>query len=210
MKVSWNIDPQKLVKNIEKNVKASAPKIVDAVSKEIEVNAKRNFNRAIPEIGADNPYIVVSRVVNGNSATIRCIGEQVLFAEFGAGLHNSYFERTITIDNYTRGNFSVKGYDRTIVFSARGFSKGGMKELMPRPSGIVQLGKYGKGYGVNEYWVRPTTNGRLASRETNVHKRNGEMRNDVIWTMGTKPVRALWRARNTALNKLFSGRLNIK
>jgi len=215
MKVSWNIDPQQLVKNILDNVKATAPKIVDAVSREIEINARKNFNQAIDDISGDNPYVSVSRVVSGNRATVMCIGEQVLFAEFGAGSQNTYNEITSTIGDYSKvsskGNtFTVKGYDRTIVYSARGFANGGMTEKAPRPNGIVPLGTYGKGWGVNEYWVRPTQNGRLANRETRVHKPNGEVRDNVAWTMGTKPVRALWRARNTAKNKLLSGRLNIK
>lgn len=214
IKATWNIDPQKLIKNIIKNVEAGAPKIVDAVSKEIEVNARRNFNRAINDISGENPYVVVSRSLNGKSATITCIGEQVLFAEFGAGSLNAYKEITTTINDYSRqsskGNsFVVKGYDRTIVYSATGFKNGGMTEYMPRPSGIVPLGKYGKGHGKDDYWFYYSVNGRLANREVlwRMSNLNGMY---VIKTEGTPPIRALYRARNTAINKLQSGRLKIK
>lgn len=214
MKVSWNIKPTKLIAELLKDVKATQPKILEAFSKEVEVNARRNFNRAVEDISGDNPYISVVRTVSGNTAKISCIGEQVLFAEFGAGTQNSYYEKDIYVESHFAGTGShtyyVQGYYRTVGYNAKGFKSGGIEEYMPRPSGIVGLGEYGKGHGKDDFWVRPTLNGRMANRETLVHGRNGEVRNGVLWTMGTKPVRALYRARNTAINKLVSGRLKIK
>ena len=211
-------DCSKLTKHLNdfiKGCKETANKFVDALSKDIETNARRNYNNAINEITGDDPYIYVSRQVNGASATVRCEGSQVLFAEFGAGKQNSYREIDTQVGSYTRTSvkgtvYTVNAYTRTMIYSLGGFAKGGMIENIPRPSGIVELGHYGKGYGMNDFWVRPTTNHRLADRESNVHKKNGDIRNDVVWTMGNRPLRCLYRARNTAIADYKRGRLKVK
>jgi len=215
IKVSWNKLPEKVIDELLQDVKATVPKVLEAFSKEVEVSARRNFTVAIDEISGDNPFITVSRVVSGNNAKITCSGEQVLFAEFGAGLQNSYKEREVYVENHfaiSRSNtlYYVQGHYKTIGYNAKGFKNSGMTETMPRPAGIVQLGHYGKGHGINEFWFRPSTNGRVGSMETWKRKRNGEIDPRYVWTMGTKPVRGLYRARNTAINKLQSGRLKIK
>lgn len=215
MKVSWNINPKKLGDNLLKEVKAVMPKVLEAFSKEVEDNARRNFNREIIDISGDNPYIVVSRKVSNNQATISCSGEQVLFAEFGAGIFNSAKE--IDIEGYTATTpqgttYTVKGYSKIIPLKSRGFTNSGTKDLFPRPNGIDELGHYrfhrykNGSMGMNYKWVRHTDNGRIGSNEE--LDRNG--RTDIVWTKGTRPVRGLWRARNTAINKLDGGRLKIK
>ena len=231
MKVSWNIQPSKLGNDLLADVKASMPKILEAFSKEVENNARKNFNKAVPEISGDNPYVVVSRKVSGNQATISCSGEQVLFAEFGAGIFNSFKEIDVYVPEHTAttssgATYRVRGYTKTLLINARGFKAGGLKEKYPRPFGIVPLGQYhsslqggygnyymtvwnGKKYagsrGMNEFWVRHTDNGRMGNNENAVRGRS-----DVVWTKGTRPVRGLWRARNTAISKLVNGRLKIK
>ena len=214
LKFSWNKLPQSIADQLLNDVKESAPRILEAFSKEIEVNARKNFNQAVNDISGDNPYITVVRRISGLNATISCIGEQVLFAEFGAGQQNAYYEKTIQVESHfitnAYGTFYVKAHERTIGINAKGFKSGGVVETMPRPSGIVNLGEYGKGYGKNDYWVRPTSNMRMANGESHVYKRNGDQKTDALWTTGTKPVRGLYRARNTAINKLQSGRLKIK
>ena len=236
IKVSWEKLPTKVIDELMRDVKATAPKVLEAFSKEVEVSARRNFNRAINDISGDNPYVEVVRRISGNNATITCYGEQVLFAEFGAGKSNAYIENEIYVESHFAISsknvlYYVQGYYKVIGLNARGFRNFGRTETMPRPWGIVPLGEYhsslkggygnyymsvwnGKQYngsqGKNDFWVRPTQNGRMANRETHVHKKNGEIRPNVVWTMGTKPVRALYRARNTAINKLQSGRLKIK
>jgi hypothetical protein len=215
LKIKFNIAPEKLADNLLNDVKATAPKIVEAFSSEVEVNARRNFDKALLEISGDNPYITVQRTVSGDTATISCSGEQVLFAEFGAGIHNTYREKEVYVESHfaiSRSNtlYYVEGHYKTIGLRARGFTDNGMTENMPRPAGIVELGHYGKGLGMLEWWVRPSTNMQKALGESNVHKKNGEIKQGVLWTQGTKPVRGLWRARNTAINKLLSGRLKLK
>ena len=66
-------DCSKLTKHLNdfiKGCKETANKFVDALSKDIETNARRNYNNAINEITGDDPYINVSRQVNGASATV--------------------------------------------------------------------------------------------------------------------------------------------
>lgn len=243
MKVSWNIKPEKLGKDLLNDVKATMPKVLEAFSQEVEVNARKNFIKAIPDISGDNPYVSVSRTISGKTATISCSGEQVLFAEFGAGIFNSFKEIDVFVPEHTAttssgATYRVKGYTKTLLINARGFKAGGLEEKLPRPNGIYPLGEYaGRVYfngsnnlsneqwnyalywanrtgfgsqGKNPFWVRSTTNGRKANGESNVHDRNGNVRTGVVWTQGTKPVRGLWRARQTAINKLNSGRLKIK
>lgn len=211
MKAQWNIKPSELIKSIESNVKVANSKWLEAVSKDIEKNARRNFNQALNDISGDDPHIEVVRTVNGNSATVKCIGSQVLFAEFGAGINNSFTERDISVGEHTRVSSSgttyrVKGHTRTIVYSARGFEKGGTEEYIERPAGIVPLGTYGKGQGMKTVWVRHTDNGRVGNNEE--ADRGG--RTDIIWTRGTRPVRGLWRATNLTRHRLATGRLNVK
>jgi len=215
VKAKWNIKPTDIIKSIQADIEATVPKVLDAFSREIEVNAQKNFNDALIDISGDNPYVWVERTVGKNKARVKCVGEQVLFAEFGAGINNSFTEKDILVGEHSRvsssgATFRVKGHTRTIVYSARGFKNGGMEETIQRPAGIVPLGTYGKGQGQNLFWVRPMRNGRYGSKESQVHKKNGDIRNDVVWTEGTRPVRGLWRARNTAISKLGSGRLNVK
>ena len=215
IKVSWNKLPTKIMQEMLEDVKAVAPKLTEAFSKEVADTAQRNFNNALLDISGDDPYVVVSRTVKGNHATITCTGQQVLFAEFGAGLQNAYREREVFVEGHlaisrTNTLYFVEGHHRTIGLNARGFKDMGTTETMPRPSGIVELGEYGKGLGTLEWWVRPSKNMQKAHGESNVHKKNGEIKQGVLWTTGTKPVRGLYRARNTAINKLQSGRLDIK
>jgi len=213
LKFSWNKLPQSIADQLLNDVKESAPRILEAFSKEIEVNARKNFNQAVNDISGDNPYITVVRRISGLNATISCIGEQVLFAEFGAGQQNAYYEKTIQVKSHfitnAYGTFYVKAHERTIGINAKGFKSGGTVETMPRPSGIVNLGEYGKGYGKDDYWFYYSVNGRLTNREVlwRMSNLNGMY---VIKTEGTPPIRALYRARNTAINKLQSGRLKIK
>lgn len=215
LKIKFNIAPEKIADNLLKDAKTVGNKVLEAFSREVEVSARRNFDSALLDISGDNPFIAVQRTVSGNKAIISCSGEQVLFAEFGAGLQNSYREREVYVESHfaiSRSNvlYYVQGHYKTIGLNARGFSNLGKDENMPRPAGIVGLGEYGRGLGVLDYWVRPSTNMQKAHGESNVHKKNGEIKQGVLWTQGTKPVRGLWRARNTAINKLQSGRLKIK
>lgn len=216
MEIKWNKKPASLTKQLKLDIKAIMPQIVEGVSKEIEVGARRNFIRAITDISGDNPFVNVSRSINGNQAEVVCGGEQVLFAEFGAGIDNSYYEKDIEVAEHNAISrsgitFVVRGYTKTVVFSAKGFSAYGMKEKAPRPLGIDKLGhyhlsRYNASMGLYHRWIRSTTNGRYSPTMENPKHDNPNL----IWTTGTRPVRGLWRAIMSAKNKLLSGRLKLK
>ena len=212
MKVSWNKKPTKLIIELLRDVEATKPKLLEAFSKEVEISARRNFNRAIMDISGDNPYVSVVRTISGDNAKITCIGEQVLFAEFGAGTQNTYYEKTILVNSHSiskgGATYYVKPHERVVGYNSKGFKSYGMEEYMPRPSGIVSLGEYGKGHGKDDFWVYNSINGR--ENNMTVRWRMNRQGLFVMATKGTKPVRALYRARNTAINKLQSGRLKIK
>lgn len=204
---------ERLIKNLNDDISKMPSIIVDAVSEDMTKSAQRNFDRDLDDVGADDPYVRVSRRVNGESAEVICTGNQVLFIEFGAGTMNA--KKGYTLDKYSV-SFS-NGYQNAVITKVRsgreipayGFKAGG-NEIAPRPNGIVELGEYGKGYGTQDHWVRPTKTGVLKNRERYVFDRNGVKREGVLWTDGTYPKRALWRARNSSLNKLLSGRLKLK
>lgn len=172
----------------ESKIKRLEKEVVEELSKEIEKSAKRNFQQNMEMVGADDPFVSVSRSTNGKEATITCKGNQVLFIEFGAGANNTWNEMS---DRPTTSSFKMIG--------------GNLTEVAPRPrqNGIVGLGEYGKGLGKNDYWVRPTRTMLPKGRETFVHNKDGSIKYGVLWTMGTRPMRALWRARNSALDKII-------
>lgn len=170
---------------------------VEQVSRDVEKGARRNFNSARNKVSTDYPDVQVIRTKSGiKEATVSCIGDQVLFIEFGVGLSNQFIPTS-------------NGNDRP----AFGFDRGTGKETAPRPTGIVPLGRYGKRQGMKDYWVRPSATGqpRLPTEQV-VHKRDKDgniigVRTDVVWTAGHPPVRALWRARGSALNKLYNKKI---
>lgn len=216
IKVSWTKLPEKVIDELMQDVKATAPKVLEAFSKEVEVSARRNFNRAINDISGDNPYISVVRTVSGNNAKITCSGEQVLYAEFGAGIRNA--DREVYVDchvaNRGGNTYFVEGHTKTISLTT--LKDTITKQYMPRPAGIGDLGYnpmawHTPSWGINSFWFRPSQNGRYSpTMERIKEKPNGELDPRYMFTTGTKPVRALWRARNTAINKLASGRLKFK
>ena len=214
MKLNSQIN--KVISNLKRDMVEVAEKVVDAVSGDMVLNAQINFDTSVPYVPADDPRVDVSRSVNGKSATITCVGNQVLFIEFGAGAQNSMTQATkvgglrvlsATPNIPYRRVIWVRGATKDIP--AHGFSFGGnrLHEEAPRPSGIVGLGEYGKHLGKNDYWIYKSYSGRVAQGD-NVWRIGKEA--TYIQTKGIAPVRALWRARNNALNKLNSGRLKIK
>lgn len=217
MEVKWNKRPNQLARQLKSDIEDIIPIVVDSLSKEIELGARRNFTRAINDISGDNPLVNVSRTYNGNEAKIVCGGEQVLFAEFGAGVENSYYEKDIEVGEHSATSkvsgitYVVKAHTRIVVFNAKGFGAYGMREKAPRPKGIDKLGhyhlsRYTVSMGQYPVWIRSTRNGRYSPTMENPKHDNPNL----IWTTGTRPVRALWRAITSARNKLNSGRLKLK
>ncbi len=189
-------DVDRIINQLKQQHKKLSDSVLEAVSKEIERNAKRNFRQEIENISGDNPYVDVTRTISNGEATIECGGEQVLFAEFGAGTNNLYYMNGLGLDMLSTRSFQ--------------YIDGEPTEIAPRPEGIVPLGEYGKKHGRDDFWFRPTYNQRTGSKEALKIKRNGDIDTRYVWTKGTRPIRALWRARNVAIKKLIEGRLDIK
>lgn len=189
-------DVDRIINQLTKRNKEICDKMLDVVSKEVERNARRNFRQEIENISGDNPYVDVTRTISNGEATIECGGEQVLFAEFGAGKNNLYYTNGLGLDMLSTRSFQ--------------YIDGEPTEIAPRPKGIVPLGEYGKGHGKDDFWFRPTYNQRTGSKEALKIKRNGDTDPRYVWTKGTRPIRGLWRARNLAYRKLIEGRLDIK
>jgi len=205
----------RLVNNLKHDIPKVGEIVVDKLSEEITKTAQRNFDQDPNDVGADDPVVNVTRSYAGNQAEVVCSGDQVLFIEFGAGAQNSF--RNAKDYNRLGAKHEWEGFieQTTIkvqgrIIPARGFADYGTKEIAPRPNGIVPLGEFGQKRGKNDYWVRPSRTMEKKNREGYVHTKNGGIRNGALWTCGTPPKRALWRARSSALSKLLSGRLKLK
>ena len=219
--VSFKNQVDKTIMSLRKDIDKVAYKVVNAVADDVEKNAQINFDRAIPDVPADYPEVVVSSsgtTYTGKTSigrTIYCRGNQVLFIEFGAGVQNKMTQQSVIAHSRVANLGTkdqkvvwVRGRDKDIP--ARGFSFSGnaLHEEDPRPQGIVGLGEYGRHLGKNDFWIYLSASGRVANGDERWGmNRRGEFK---IKTTGIAPVRALWRARNGALNKLFSGRLRLR
>ena len=172
---------QQTLKNLKERADFLSRQAVEEISKDMELDAQKNFSRFAREVSADDRFVSVHREKKGDyEASIICQGTQVLFIEFGVGVRNATSSR----DN---------------------------AEAQPRPVINGQypanrLGGYGKGRGKDDYWVRPAQSINANAGETPVLDRNGNVRKGVAWTTGHRPARALWRARFSALQK-FKERL---
>lgn len=201
-------------KTLEQFVEDFAERYIHTVGEGTVKRARRNFNKAIRVTGADisRSTVEVFASYGHHSVTISCIGEQVLFQEFGAGRFNIYSRKVdYNVDDISdsvtwRDNFS----NTTWKYGSRGEVEELKYGMGARPAGIIGLGKYGKGYGMNEIWVRPSQDGipNLDAGESYVHKKNGDIKvskttgDTMIWTYGTPPTRSLYRA---VISSLRSG-----
>lgn len=169
---------QKVVENLKERANYIAREAVEEISKDMEIDAQKNFSRFAREVSADDRFVSVHREKQGDyEATIVCQGTQVLFIEFGVGVMNETDSRD---KNEKQQRPTIDG---------------------AYPANV--LGGYGKGYGKDDYWVRPAKYVNRSAGETNVHDRNGNVKQGVAWTMGHRPARALWRARFSALQKFI-------
>ena len=173
-------------KMLKKQIEELAEKTVEVVGKEIEQEARANFNKAKFEIPADDPTINVNALPTIKATktswyrTIVCDGREVLFTEFGAGIMHSNETSTVV----RSGQYDI--------------------EYAWRPVGF-EIGSYGKHQGLNDYWVY---RGVRESKWSQKFEKKPDQ--DLIITQGIRPVRALYRAVGNVFRKLGSGRLKIK
>ena len=187
-----NNNIKKLTQDLTKKAHQKALSMLESVCGDIVKTTQLNFNREIPNIPADDPYVKVSQTPtfyvgkNMVGRTIKCVGNQVLFVEFGAGVHEQYRTKTLAIN------------ENNEVF-----------DYATRPSGIVPIGSYGKGRGQDDYWFYKSETGRGSMNAEQI-RYNPKTNSYTMLTIGIRPVRALYRALGNTFKKLGNGRLKIK
>lgn len=168
-----------------KKVKDIKKAIVNDLSKDIEITARRNFARAVPLIPASDTFIDVWAIKNDDSFKIICGGTQVLFVEFGAGITHSTETSTVLTDSDNR-----------------------QVEYASRPKGIVGIGGYGKHLGLNDKWYFSDVNlvAETGKNHTTMVKATSTGK-FVYITEGIRPVRALYLAVNSGVKKLTTKKI---
>lgn len=198
------MNSKEIEKELLRRIKMTRDSILTKVVEKTTKDAQRNFKNFEVNASTDNPRVTVSHtmyITSGDtiSSTVQCFGEQVIFIEFGVGYNNSLVKATGSAGVGSWGGASGNE-------GAYGFAEGGVDEIAERPSGVSQLGHYGKGYGSDDVWIRPSALGipNEYAGESHVHRKNGSVRTDVVWTVGHNPARALWRAYTNAIKQVLS------
>lgn len=171
---------KKYEKTLDEMTKQYLNNVVDYATKQ----AQNSFDRFAYEIPADDPIIDVfsTHIVKASSTsysrTIEARGNQVLFAEFGAG-------KTYYTDVETRLYQSYVGN--------------------PRPSQVLDIGEYGQHRGKDDLWFYKSHTGRESENAHLVkYNRSGE---PIMITHGNRPARALYRGVGMAIRRLLGGKL---
>lgn len=183
-----------LLKSIERTRDSILTKIVEKTTRD----AQKNFNAFEVQASTDNPKVSVhhgsyQKSLDEISCEVYCYGDQVAFIEFGVGYNNSLIKANGSVGV---GSWGGKSGNQ----GAFGFAEGGLDETSIGGTrsqlGIHELGHYGKGLGSDDVWIRPSMFGipNEYAGESHVHKKDGSVRTDVVWTVGHNPARALWRA----------------
>lgn len=175
------IDNVKFVTKWLQSKVRQAKELVEREIEKIPEQAQRNYDKFIIEVPADDPYVDVyksiSKTAELTTLKIDCRGTQVLFIEFGAGIHY-YSETELAL---------YKPY---------------MEGVKPRPSSISNIGEYGRGRGKDDIWFYKSQTGRESENAHIVrHNKKGE---PIMITHGNRPSRSLYRAVGMAKRRIFS------
>ena len=192
MQVKFDKSILKVVDKIKQQVDKQTQEALNRVVEYATTNAQNAFDRFVFEVPADDPFVFVVNtpmVQLGKrtwSRTITCVGNQVLFIEFGAGVY------------YYTGSTETRLYQKYL---------GGLPD---RPSSIDEIGhyhltRYPQSRGKDDTWFYKSQTGRESE---NAHlikfNKNGE---PIMKTHGNRPARALYRGVGLAVRKLAGGRL---
>ena len=187
MKVKFNQQLLKVIKNIEKKVDVQTQEALNRVVEYATLSSQNSFDRFFDEVPSDDPYVFVrntpiTQITKTQwSRSIECAGNQVLFIEFGAGVY------------YYTGDLEARLYGKYLG------------NLPPRPSSIYNIGGYGKGRGKDDLWFYKSKTGRESENAHLVkYNKNGE---PIMITHGNRPARALYRGVGMALRRLAEGKL---
>ena len=189
MIVDFNKQILKVVENIQKKIDKQTQIALDRVVDNATQYTQNNFDKFVYEVPSDDPYVWVKNtpiVKEGKtkwSRTITCIGTQLLFIEFGAGVYYYTDVETRLYEN-----------------------------IMPphRPPTIDEIGnyhlaKYGRSRGADDIWFYKSELGRESENaHLFKHNKSGEA---IMITHGNRPARALYRGVGMALRRLQRGKL---
>jgi len=163
------------VKNFEKDNEEKLKSMTAYTAKQMAKKAQKGFNRAKYDGTNDVYCYAVQTNARGKQLCAYNIvayspSGSVAFIEFGAG--------TGKINSFTEPN----PFRKTV-----------------KPQKVIkELGQYGKGRGMQDYWIFTNTNISLTHATPNlafVVDRQGNPRPNTFWTGGNKPARAMWGAR---------------
>ena len=188
MEIKFDRQVLKVIKNLKKQFETKSKDVVNQVVEYATINAQNSFDKFYDEVPADDPYVFVTntslaKVGNNYERTIRCVGNQVLFIEFGAGQYYYTEAETRLYDKYLGG------------LDHRGKPK------------VYDIGHYGGGNsrGQDDLWFYKSQTGRESENAHYVKEnRNGE---PIMITHGNRPARALYRAVGMAVRRLAEGKL---
>ena len=200
VKVDFNKQLIKVVKNLQSKVDYQTEEALKRVIEYSTREAQSNYNHFIREVPADDPYVWVKHdPITKSSDTrwtskIECVGNQVLFIEFGAGEYY-YTEAETRFYQNLVGN--------------------------PRPSSIYRIGGYINpnklaylsetqktlytSRGADPLWFYKSKTGR-ESQNAHLVKYNSSGE-PIMITHGNRPSRSLYRAVGMALRRLAGGKL---
>lgn len=161
-----------VLKRYEQNLYKNIESVIKYTAKQMTNKARRKFQSAKYD-GNNDTYVYnvkVTSLTNKSLCTYNIVAEgtSVLFIEFGAG---HYYQDV---------------YDR--------FANPLRETAVPKP---CDIGTYGKGYGMDDYWVfKITTPIQKPTEgfESVWNTKTGTFREGVAWTNGNKPARAMWGA----------------
>ena len=191
----------KSVDKLKQDILNFTENFVKDFGSDVKKTAQKNFDRFIPEVPADDPFVTVYTYnyhsYKGPACEVICKGNQVLFIEFGTGVRNELRHDMKPIEKIGWHGEHLGWIERDIPSHGFKFIDHELVEVAPRPHGIVPLGTYGKGQGSNDYWIYY---GYRVSNNSQVFEKKWFRGNTMI-TRGNQPARALYRAIRSAVNR---------
>lgn len=190
-----------ITKWLEKKVK-EAKRDVEVEIAKIPIQAQTNYDRFQIEVPADDPRVDVLSYFKQDkdlsTMTINCVGNQVLFIEFGAGQYYYTEKETILFKN-----------DLSIPNRPVGIAPIGKYSSLvhrDRPTGMdLNTWNWTMNYmpisrGRDEFWFYKSRTGRT-SENAHLVKYN-KSGNPIMITRGNRPSRSLYRAVGMAMRRI--------
>ena len=190
MKITFNKQVADVVSNLQKQVDSQAQEALNRVTDYATNHAQTSFDKFVIEVPADDPYVWVKSTPIMRerkrrwTRTIACIGNQVIFIEFGAGKYE-YTESEVRLYSRYLGGLDHRGTPNVDDI------------------GHYHLAKWGRSRGLDDLWFYKSDTGRTSETAHLVkYNRAGD---PIMITHGNRPARALYRAVGQAVMRLARG-----